>query len=335
MSYFIKHVEDLILNLPIDNLWFMRTIYSILAISIFVLVMNAVYIIYNLKDNKGIIGKIKRMNESLYEEAIKSINKSKTRKTFYEHIDLLLSRSQIKYLLKFNFWTFITLTLLMFFFGFYLFIDLTNSYLTSLAAGIGFAFIPYLVLEIIATYKGKKIKKQILSLIPILKNNAKLTNGDVYQMIKRSIVKTKEPMKIYLEEFIDEYNSGLKIEKCFDNLRNKVMDYRFTRLVDCLEVHLFKGGNVVVTLNSLEKEYLAREIEEDRRKKENTSNVLGVYLAVLANLFIVYIISQIMPEVIVELKTSKYNQFMFIALLNTLISLYIAFKATKIGVNRK
>ncbi|QUH22004.1 hypothetical protein [Alkaliphilus sp. B6464] len=335
MINFASFYHRIISNLPLDNPLFMKTVYGVLAVSIFIMIICSIFIIYRLKDSKGIVAKIHRMNDSIHEDAMKSIKKNDTTRTFYEHIDLLLARSQVKYYLKFNFWIFLLLTILSFFFGFYLFIDLTNSYVTSFAAGIGIGFLPYVILEVIASFKARELKGQILSLIPIMTNNAKLTNGDVYQMIKRSSQKVKEPMKIYLEEFIDEYDSGLKIEKCFDNLRGKILDYRFTRLVDCLEVHLFKGGNVIVTLGSLQKEYLAREIEEDRRKKENLSNVIGVYLAVISNLVIVYIISRIMPEVIVELKSSSFDKYMLIALINTLLSLFIAFKATKIGTNNK
>jgi hypothetical protein len=288
-----------------------------------------------MKDQRNIIARLKKFNEDLVDEALKGVTKRQTTKSFYEHIDLLLSRSQIKYNFYFNFWTFTIITILFFLFGLYSFMEVTDNYLTSLLAGIGFGFIPYVFLEVIASIKGRQIKNQILTLIPILINNAKLTSGDVFLTIKKTIPKTKEPMKIYLDEFVDEYESGLRIDRCFENLKNKVMDYRFTRLVDALENHLYKGGNVAITLGSIQKEYLAREIEEDRRKKEYYANVLGIYIAVAANIGIVYQISKVMPEVISELKGPQYKYNVLFAVLTILVSLFIAFKSTKIGSHRK
>lgn len=315
----------------IQNPLTMKILFGILSVSIFVTVIIFMLFVKKIKDNKNnIVARISRFNKEMYEDTLKKIQKRNATKNLYEHINLLLSRSQLKYTLKLNFWVFAIITLLSFFVGLYSFIDITNDYLTSLLVGIGCGFVPYIAVEAIASIKGKQIKNQILTLIPVLMNNTKLTSGDIFQAIKKTIAKTKEPIKIYLEEFVAEYEAGLKIEKCFENIKNKVMDYRFTRLMDALEIHLFKGGNTIVTLNSMQKEFLAREIEEDRRKKETFANVLGVYLTVLANIVIVFLMSKIMPEVVLELKSSYKNNIL-LAVILTLISLFMAYKATKVG----
>jgi len=315
----------------IQNPSTMKILFGILSVSIFVTVIIFMLFVKKIKDNKNnIVARISRFNKEMYEDTLKKIQKRNATKNLYEHINLLLSRSQLKYTLKLNFWVFAIITLLSFFVGLYSFIDITNDYLTSLLVGIGCGFVPYIAVEAIASIKGKQIKNQILTLIPVLMNNTKLTSGDIFQAIKKTIAKTKEPIKIYLEEFVAEYEAGLKIEKCFENIKNKVMDYRFTRLMDALEIHLFKGGNTIVTLNSMQKEFLAREIEEDRRKKETFANVLGVYLTVLANIVIVFLMSKIMPEVVLELKSSYKNNIL-LAVILTLISLFMAYKATKVG----
>jgi len=335
MNYIQDLLNSFTSRLPLHDPLFVKIMLGILSVSIFTMVIGIMFIIFQLRDQRNIIAKLKKFNENLVEEAFKEVSKRQTTKSFYDHIDLLLSRSQIKYNFYFNFWTFIIVTILFFLFGLYSFMDVTENYLTSLLAGIGFGFIPYVFLEVIASIKGRQIKNQILTLIPILINNAKLTSGDVFLTIKKSIPKTKEPMRIYLDEFVEEYESGLKIDRCFENLKNKVMDYRFTRLVDALENHLYKGGSVAVTLGSIQKEYLAREIEEDRRKKEYYANVLGVYIAVAANIGIVYEISKVMPEIITELKGPDYKYNILFAVLTILISLFIAFKSTRIGNQSK
>lgn len=335
MNYIWDLLNSFTLKFPLHDPLFVKIMFGVLSISIFTMVVGVMFLIFQMKDQRNIIARLKKFNEDLVDEALKGVTKRQTTKSFYEHIDLLLSRSQIKYNFYFNFWTFTIITILFFLFGLYSFMEVTDNYLTSLLAGIGFGFIPYVFLEVIASIKGRQIKNQILTLIPILINNAKLTSGDVFLTIKKTIPKTKEPMKIYLDEFVDEYESGLRIDRCFENLKNKVMDYRFTRLVDALENHLYKGGNVAITLGSIQKEYLAREIEEDRRKKEYYANVLGIYIAVAANIGIVYQISKVMPEVISELKGPQYKYNVLFAVLTILVSLFIAFKSTKIGSHRK
>lgn len=240
----------------IQNPSTMKILFGILSVSIFVTVIIFMLFVKKIKDNKNnIVARISRFNKEMYEDTLKKIQKRNATKNLYEHINLLLSRSQLKYTLKLNFWVFAIITLLSFFVGLYSFIDITNDYLTSLLVGIGCGFVPYIAVEVIASIKGKQIKNQILTLIPVLMNNTKLTSGDIFQAIKKTIAKTKEPIKIYLEEFVAEYEAGLKIEKCFENIKNKVMDYRFTRLMDALEIHLFKGGNTIVTLNSMQKNF--------------------------------------------------------------------------------
>lgn len=308
-----------------------KILFGILSVSIFTIIIISMFLIYKIRNNrKNIIAKLLKFNEEMYEESLKRINKKESIKTFYEHIDLLLSRSQLKYSLKLNFYVFILITLLCFFFGLYGFINITGDYATAFLAGTGCGFIPYILLEVIASFKRRQIKNQILVLIPVLINNLKITSGDIFQAIKRTSLKTKEPMRIFLEEFVGEYEAGLKIQKCFANIKNKVLDYRFTRLMDALEIHLFKGGNTVITLNSIQKEFLAREIEEDRRKKETFANVIGVYITVLSNVVIVFLMSRIMPEVITELK-GAYKHNMLLAVIFILLSLFVAYKATKIG----
>lgn len=335
MNYIQNLLDFLTSKLPLQDPLFVKIMLGILSVSIFTMVIGIIFLIFYIKDQRNVIARLKKFNEDLVEEALKEVTKREVTKSFYDHIDLLLSRSQIKYNFYFNFWTFVIITILFFLFGLYSFIEITEDYLSSLLAGIGFGFIPYVFLEVIASIKGRQIKNQILTLIPILINNAKLTSGDVFLTIKKTIPKTKDPMRIYLDEFIEEYESGLRIDRCFENLKNKVMDYRFSRLVDALETHLYKGGNVAVTLGSLQREYLAREIEEDRRKKEYYSNVLGIYVSVIANIGIVYEVSRVMPEVISELKGPDYKYNILFAILTIFISLFVAFKATKVGSYKK
>lgn len=302
--------------------------------SIFALVVICIYFFYSTYDKDSIENKMKNFNESFYRETIHAIKKEKITMNIYEKIDLLLSRSQIKYNFRFDVFTFFILSILVGFLGYSTFMSVTGSAITSVVGFFGFLFIPYIILEMIASHKASKSRSQILTLIPILINNVKLTDGDIFLAIKRSAEKTKEPIKIYLEEFVAEYEMGVDTDKCFENLKNKIMDFRFARLIDNLKIHLYKGGNVIVTLNSINQEYQIREVEETRRKKDNFANAVGIYICVIANIGIIFGVGKIMPEILAELKSSTFEVCMAIAMINIMISLFIAYKSSRVNFDK-
>lgn len=295
--------------------------------SFFLFVLSLIFFVYEVKEKQNIAYKIKEYNEQFFTQTLKDIESHKTTKTVYDKIDFLLSRSQLKYKYSWNVGLFVFLSILMFFLGFFACLEIFDGIYTGIIIGFATAIFPTILAEFISTYKTKKLKSQLLSLIPILINNAKLSGGDVYRTIKDSSSKVKAPLRMYLEEFVLDYESGISPTRCFENLRYKVSDFRFKRIVDCLETHLYKGGNVVVTLSSLNKEYMAREVEEDRRKKQNSSTTTGIYFCVVANFFLLWMVDYIMPELIVTLKQNEY--IIALGMLNTLISLAIGYVSTK------
>lgn len=297
------------------------------SILLFLFILSIVFALFNLNEKNKISTRIKDYKESFYKETLKDIQNSKTTRNIYDSLELLLARSQLKYNYSWNVPLFLILLLNVFFYAYFSTLKLLDGVLTSLIiAGISTVF-PIILVEFMATLKGKKLKSQILSLIPVLINNAKLTNGDIFRTMKESSEKVKVPMNMYLQEFVDEYEHGVPQNVCFNNLRYKISDFRFTRIIDCLENHLYKGGNVVVTLSSINKEYQAREVEEDRKKKQNAGTAMGIYIAVAGNVLILWIINLVMPELIVTIKGKDW--LLSLIILNISISLFIGYIATR------
>lgn len=311
----------------LNNNTFRTLLLIVGGISIFLFFLSIIFFIYEIKDKKDFKYKVKEYNEQFFIQTLNSIESNKNTKTIYDNIDFLLSRSQLKYKYSWDVGLFVFLTLLMFLFGFYSCLEILGGVYTSFIIAFATSALPTILAEFISTYKTKQLKSQLLSLIPILINNAKLSGGDVFRTIKESSTKVKPPLRVYLEEFVLDYESGISPTRCFQNLRNKVPDFRFKRIVDCLETHLNKGGNVVVTLSSLNKEYMSREVEEDRRKKQNSSTTTGIYFCVVANFFLLWMVDYIMPELIVTLKQNDY--VIALGMMNTLISLAIGYVSTK------
>lgn len=304
-------------------------ILGILAISLFTLVIAVIYYIYSLNDKDNIVNKVKEYNESFYKNAYKEVKKNKEIVNIYNKLDLLLTRSQLKYERNFNCIIFILLMIEFFFLGYSLTLVLIPNTLAAIVVGGGSIFIPYMCVEILANRKSKDMRGQIISLIPILINNTKLSSGNIFDAIKRAVPKVKNPLQMYLQDFVDEYESGVSPETCFENLKLKVSEVRFNRLIDCLKIHLYKGGNVIVTLNNIHKEYLTREIEEDRRRKENAASAMGIYFCVFSNFLILYIALQVVPEIKEQLEKNKV--LVALGIINIIISLIIGYKSTKIS----
>lgn len=313
----------------ITNPYVIFAILFALSIAIFFVILGAIMYFSKMLGKKSLHDRMKDYQESFYEQTIDDINSNKTSKNIYESLDLLLSRSQLKYNYSFNVFWLCALMFSCFFFGFYAAFAIIEGLASSLTVGFTFACVPIVLAEMLASSKAKQLKNQTLSLIPILINNAKLSDGDIYKTIKESSKKTKQPIKMYLEEFCSDYENGVYISKCFEKLKSKVSDYKFRRIIDCLENHLYKGGNVVVSLSSLNKEYMAREIEEDRRKKENSGTSIGILLCVIMDIFIVFMISKTIPEVIEILK--RHEWAIALGLINILISLVIAYNSSRIN----
>lgn len=311
----------------LSNQNFMYVLLGIISIVIFALIMTLFFYFYEKQEEEKFSNRIKKYNEEFYLQTLKDIQSHKVTRTLYEKLDLLLSKSQLKYKYSWNIPLFLGLIFSLFFIGYFGTYERLGGFILSFVIGLIGAMIPFLLLEIIANRNGKKLKSQILSFIPVLINNAKLTGGDVFKTIKKSVEKVNDPLKTYLNEFIEEYENGVSPFKCFNNLRYKISDFRFTRIIDCLETHLYKGGNVVVTLGSINKEYLARDIEEDRRRKANSATSIGIYATVVGNFIILYITSLVFPEIIEILKQHQF--IIVLILINIVLSLIIAYAATK------
>lgn len=290
--------------------------------------------IINSIQNKTVSHKFKEQNEKLIQEMMRIQETNHGFKGFIDSIENLIAQSQLKYKYRFNLYYFFLFSLeFSILLGSLAYSMLGTPLLALLGIVIG-AVLPFIILSILGVFMGKNIKKQVLTLIPILINNAKLKRGDVFLSIKETAKKVKAPMSYYLADFVGEFESGIDTAVCYQNLRMKVNDARFIRLVDVLEIHMNRGGNVVTSLNNLQKEFLAREIEEDRHKKESFANTIGIYLCVLSNFVIVYLMSKTMPEIITEMRSSSYEVYLLLAGINICISLIIAFKSTTVGVQK-
>lgn len=296
-------------------------------VGIFLFILSIVFYIQEIREKKTFTYKIKAFNEENYKKAIADLNNNKNTKKIKDELDLLLARSQFKYLYCWTIPKILILMFCIFFYSYFSVYELLEGIIPSIVLSLIFSTIPILVMEYMATKKSKSIKKQILSLSPILINNIKLSDGNIPRGIEKTANKIKYPLKNYFQEFTNDIKNGIPPFECFKRLKSKVNDDRFSRIVECLEIHFYKGGNSAITLDHLNKEFLRREIKDDERKKENSGNALGIYISIIGNLILLYVTKLVFPEILIELK--KHQLILVLIILNLLVSFVIAFLATR------
>lgn len=319
--------------MDILNTNFIYVLIGIGSLAFFMFVMGIIFYINELNEKKKIAYKIKEYNEEFYNQTLKDIKNNNTTRTIYEKLDLMLIRSQLKYKYSWNVGLLVGLIVCLFFYGYFSTIDMLGGFIVPIIIAITMSCIPFVCMEFISYHEGKKMKGQILAFIPVLINNSKLSGNDIFRTIKLSANKVNAPLSMYLKDFVNEYENGIPPSVCFENLKYKVPDFRFVRIIRCLENHLYKGGDVVVTLGSISKEYNAREVEEDRRRKQNSSTTMGIYVAVLGNIMILYMMNSILPEVIAVIRQNEW--ILAAVIINILISLFIGYKATRVRTRDK
>lgn len=297
-------------------------LFVILGISIFTLIFSVLLLGTKNKIQK----KIEKEENFLLQQNMQEFQKYKI--TLFENIDIKLSRSGLKYKFHLNIYMFLIASIVSgIVFGF-IGKRFINDFIFTAFSFAGGLILPYVLLDWIAYFQSAKVKKQVMSFVAIMINNIKIV-GDIYNAIIKTAQQMENPLKQYLEEFELEYQSGVDLYKCFYRLKEKVADPRFARVIDVLLVHYIKGGKPEVTLSSLQREFIAREVEEDRKRKQQFANIIGIFIVIGLNVFIVSMMGKFMPEFFNELRNTNYKYYLIVGIINIVISLYIATRAIR------
>lgn len=297
-------------------------LFILLGVSIFTLVSSVLL----LNSKNSIQKKIEKEENFLLKQNMKEFQKYKI--SLFENIDIKLSRSGLKYRFHINIYMFTIFSVVSGIIVGLIGKRLINDFIFTVFSFSGGLVLPYALLDWIAYFQSTRVKKQVMSFVAIIINNIKIV-GDIYNAIIKTASQMEQPLKQYLEEFELEYQSGVDLYKCFQRLKEKVADHRFSRVIDVLLVHYVKGGKPEVTLSTLQREFIAREVEEDRKRKQQFANIIGIFIVIGLNVLIVSMMGKFMPEFFDELKNTNYKYYLIVGIINIVISLYIATRAIR------
>ena len=110
----------------------------------------------------------------------------------------------------------------------------------------------YLLLYMLSGINYKKIDEQILPLLNLLENYS-ATSDDIVTIFEKSIPYTKEPLKGYIEDFVNEVRTSGNLDRAFNSFYRKVENGKLKSLIRNLSIS-----------SNLESNY--REIIQDERE---------------------------------------------------------------------
>lgn len=259
---------------------------------LFVLIAITIYLFIEKIYEKRILSKINKYindkNELYYKEFLKKYEKSKkikiTEKFNLKYkINILLDKADIEQNIFIN-----TVSLLLYSFICFLitYIVIFNVFkILSLALIIALPcfFIPFIVLNLIASYKSEKMEKVFLNFLLQLKNYTQISN-DVIGALKN--VETIEPLKSYIDKFNLEINSGIKFETAMEHLKEKISVIKFKEFFANLQYCYIFGGNFATLIDKSYQTIQELQKEKNRRKQETQSARIVLLILMLLNIFV-------------------------------------------------
>lgn len=259
---------------------------------LFVLIAINIFLFLEIFYEKRVLQKINKYisikNEYYYKEFLKKYEKSKKirmseKMNLKYKISLLIDRAGLSQNVIIN-----PIALVMYgiicFLCVYIFVfSIFKMRGVSIIISIPCATLPFVILNVISSYKNEKIEKVFLNFLLQLKNYTKISN-DVISAFRN--VKTLEPLQTHLNKFNLEINSGVKFETAIEHLKEKILVKKFKEFFTNVEYCYLYGGNFsnlidrnYKTINDLQK-------EKDKRRQETQGARIVLIILVIMDICI-------------------------------------------------
>ena len=146
--------------------------------------------------------------------------------TFFEKIDMLIERSGIRsYVSFFNTELLILSMIILSIAGFFISKAIYDFWVINLGVAVLVGLMCYIALYIASGLTYEKVDDGLLLFINHLENFSSTTD-DVVTLFEKTLPYVKEPLKRYVEEFVNEAKSG-DLKLAFRNFEKKVENKRF------------------------------------------------------------------------------------------------------------
>lgn len=261
---------------------------------LFVCLFAMIYLLLVVAKENQLLRKINhyvaQKNEKYYDRFLQYYEKSqkvklKEKWNYFHHVYLLLERCEWQRSLFVNPITILLLGILCVNVAYVIAFSIFQIIALAVLISLPFFFTPFVILHWMAERKERKLEKVFLNFLLQLKNHTQIHN-DIVMAMKE--VKTAEPLQGYIQTFLIEISSGVKMEKAIANLKEKInigqIKMFFTNVEHC---YLYGGSFSELIQKSYQ---MIREIQTEKvRRQEETKSARWVLFVLIALDFIVYI----------------------------------------------
>lgn len=203
---------------------------------------------------------------------------------------------------------------------------LTELYIPSMSAGLLFAVIPLLCLDIKSQAYHNDLSLEVTKFISCLTRWA-IVKDDVYFCFSKSIEQIDGPLKVYVKEFLMQIKYSGHINFAFDHIIRFTQHEMLRNLMINLQQTAYCKGDLVGILERLEEESYLIYGEHERRKTETYFDKLAIYFSIVCVLVITIVVLTInirMREFYLETTAGNYILSLFSMLF--ILGVYLASK---------
>ncbi len=259
---------------------------------LFVLMAVTIYMGIERIYEKNILRNINRYiivkNEYYYKEFLKKYEKSKKIKmaeriNIRYKINLLIDKAGICQNIFVNPISLMIYGIITFIFIYLIAFAIFRIIGISLIIALPGVFMPFVVLNIICSYKSERLEKIFLNFLLQLKNHTKI-NNDVVNALKS--VQTIEPLQSYLNKFNLEINSGIKFEAAIEHLKEKITITKFKEFFSNMQYCYLYGGDFSCLIEKSYKIINELQNEKNKRRQETQGARIVLIILLLLNIFV-------------------------------------------------
>lgn len=259
---------------------------------LFILISISVYLFVESVYEERILTRINKYisqkNELYYKEFLKKYEKSKKIKiterfNLKYKINLLIDKADLEHGIFVNYFSLLFYSLMCFAVTYIIILNIFDMLGLAFVISLPACFIPFIILNFIASHKSEKLEKVFLNFLLQLKNYTKI-NNDVVGALKN--VETIEPLQSYIDKFNLELNSGIKFETAMEHLKEKISVVKFKEFFSNLQYCYMYGGNFSTLINKSYKTINELQNEKNKRKQETQSARIVLFVLILLNVFV-------------------------------------------------
>ena len=231
--------------------------------------------------------------------------------TFLEKIDILIERSGIRsYVSFFNTELLILLMIIFSIVGFFVSKVIYDFWVINLGVAVLVGLMCYIGLYIASGVTFEKVDDGLLLFINHLENFSSTTD-DIVTLFEKTLPYVKEPLKRYVEEFVNEAKSG-DLKLAFRNFEKKVENKRFKSILNNLEIASRHEANYKDILGE-SRVILKGYFESKQRNKSIVQNGRAEILLVLLMAGVmIWVMSGITPNLLFDLQNTLAGNFILL-----------------------